>query len=271
MHGVQLMSRWFRFYDDAMYNPKVACLDDSQFRLWIELLSIASRSNGKIPSQEVLKSVLKRRLDHLSRGLKGLVKVGLIDVLDDGFIPHDWDKHQYKSDTSNDRVAKYRAKGNVDVTLRVTAPEQNRAEQIVSTPISNPILNNQNSDLSTELTDFEKSKSVVAAKPTNRFNEFWAAYPHKTGKPLAQRSYAKVASEHDAIIAGLRAYCQDKPPDRPWLNPSTFLNQRRWEDQIAPVSPRIEKRNPFIAMLETQNEQPALNTIDATAFDRLWK
>lgn len=32
------MSRWFRFYADAVRNPKVARLSDQQFRLWVELL-----------------------------------------------------------------------------------------------------------------------------------------------------------------------------------------------------------------------------------------
>ena len=35
-------------------------------------------------------------------------------------------------------------------------------------------------------------------------------------------------------MLGVDRYIGSKPPDRPWLNPSTFLNQRRWEDEPAP-------------------------------------
>lgn len=67
--------------------------------------------------------------------------------------------------------------------------------------------------------------------------EFWPRYPHKVGKPTAQRSFEKLWRElHgniSTVIAGLERYCLDKPADRPWLNPATFLNQRRFEDQPA--------------------------------------
>lgn len=107
-----------------MRSPKVAALSDSEFRLWVELLAIASENDGHIPPLESLKHVLKRRLDHLSRGLKGLIRALLIDALTDGYEPHNWAKFQYKSDTSTDRVHKFREKRNVSETAPDT--EQNR-------------------------------------------------------------------------------------------------------------------------------------------------
>ena len=69
--------------------------------------------------------------------------------------------------------------------------------------------------------------------------EFWPKYPHKVGKPAALRSFGKLWRElHgdiSSIIAGLERYCRSKPSDRPWLNPATFLNQRRFDDE--PASP----------------------------------
>jgi hypothetical protein len=66
------------------------------------------------------------------------------------------------------------------------------------------------------------------------FDRFWASWPHKVGRPAAERAFAKCWREVDAILAGVESYIRSKPPDRPWLNPATFLNQRRWED--APAS-----------------------------------
>ena len=83
------MNRWFRFYADAMRNPKVAALSDAEFRLWVELLAVASENDGHIPPVELLKHVLKRRLDHLLRGLEALLRALLIDVLSDGYEPQD--------------------------------------------------------------------------------------------------------------------------------------------------------------------------------------
>jgi len=35
------------------------------------------------------------------------------------------------------------------------------------------------------------------------------------------------------LLAGLDAYIKNKPIDRDWLNPATFINQERWKDQPA--------------------------------------
>lgn len=109
-------ARWFRFYADTMRHPKVAKLSDPLFRLWVELLCVAAENDGHIPPANDLKHVLKRRLDHLLRGLEDLLRASLIDSLEDGYRPHGWDKRQYKSDVSTDRVRKFREKRNVSET-----------------------------------------------------------------------------------------------------------------------------------------------------------
>ena len=80
------------------------------------------------------------------------------------------------------------------------------------------------------------ARAKTAAEAAEAFERFWMAWPNKTGKPTAVKAFFKVWREADAIIAGVNRYIRDKPADRPWLNPSTFLNQGRWEDQPAPVA-----------------------------------
>jgi hypothetical protein len=127
------MSRWFRFYADAMRNPKVLRLSDKDFRLWVRLLAVASENEGHIAPAADLKMVLAMRLDHLEGGLDRLISGGLIDLLDDGYEPHGWAKFQYKSDVSTDRVHKHRAKRNVSETPPETEAdtEQQIAEATV--------------------------------------------------------------------------------------------------------------------------------------------
>lgn len=69
------------------------------------------------------------------------------------------------------------------------------------------------------------------------FAGFWEIWPNKVGKPAALKAFlsARKRAGLDAIVEGVFAYIRDKPPDRPWLNPATFLNQNRWEDQPAKV------------------------------------
>lgn len=94
------------------------------------------------------------------------------------------------------------------------------------------------------------------------FTRFWTAWPHKVGKPAAERAFGKVADEIDAIVAGVERYIRDKPPDRPWLNPATFLNQRRWED--APAESSVIRMQP--------KERDLRNVPDALlSADDYWK
>jgi hypothetical protein len=117
------MSRWFRTYADTHRNSKIARLSDREFRQWHQLLCIASENDGLIPPAEDLKHLLRMRLDHCSTLLSRFQSGGLLDALEGGYAPHNWNKRQYKSDTSTDRVQKYRAKRNVSGNVSGTPPD----------------------------------------------------------------------------------------------------------------------------------------------------
>ena len=86
------------------------------------------------------------------------------------------------------------------------------------------------------------SSSVSARERTSAADEvfasrFWPVWPHKVGKPEATKAFRKVAGEIDAIVAGVERYIATKPLDRQFMNPATFLNGRRWEDEAAASGP----------------------------------
>lgn len=66
------------------------------------------------------------------------------------------------------------------------------------------------------------------------FDRFWALFPNKVGKADALKAFAKASQRVDleTMLAGLDRYV-GKTDDRPWCNPSTWLNQDRWTDQPA--------------------------------------
>ena len=119
------MSRWFRFYNEALDDPKVQQLDPVIFKHWVNLLCIACRHEGKLPSHEAMAFSLRLDIIALESLLDRLLIAGLIDVRKGGangsyIAPHGWDKRQYKSDTSTERVKRFR---NVSVTAIETPPE----------------------------------------------------------------------------------------------------------------------------------------------------
>ena len=80
----------------------------------------------------------------------------------------------------------------------------------------------------------ERAREIDAEFET----EFWPIWPHKVGKPRALMAWRTARRKHatSTILAGVNDYIRDKPPDRSWLNPATFLHQERFADQPAPVA-----------------------------------
>lgn len=193
------MNRWFRFYSDAIRNPKVARLSDSDFRLWVRLLSVAAENEGALPSKDDLRHLLMMRLDHLSKGLDRLIKGGLMDVLGDGYEPHNWSKFQYKSDTSTERVHKHRAKRNVSET----APDSET---------------DTDTEVVAKATTARTKRKAEFKLPIDVPSGAWEAFEgmrRRIGKPMTD--YARRLA-----VAKLRALAEDGYPPGDVLDQSTM-------------------------------------------------
>lgn len=128
------MSRWFRFYEGALDDPKVQRLAPELFKAWVNILCIASRGDGILPPIEDIAFALRLPEARASAYIKSLQMHGLLDEAEDGYTPHNWNGRQHKSDDSAERVKRHRQRKrnepcNGDVTVTVTPPEQSRAEQ----------------------------------------------------------------------------------------------------------------------------------------------
>jgi hypothetical protein len=127
--------KWFRFYGEALDDPKVQRLPAHLFKTWANLLCIASQGGGKLPSDDDIAFRLRMSVHDAASNLDDLILAGLIDIDAKGVRrPHNWEKRQYVSDTSTGRVRKHRkrkkiATGNSDETFQETPPEQNRSDQ----------------------------------------------------------------------------------------------------------------------------------------------
>lgn len=119
------MSRWFRFYAEALNDPKVQKLDGETFKGWVNLLCIASQNEGKLPALTDVAFALRIEENAARTLVERLSNATLIDRLNGGVngvthAMHGWDKRQYKSDTSNERVKRYRQRSK---SVTETAPE----------------------------------------------------------------------------------------------------------------------------------------------------
>jgi uncharacterized protein YdaU (DUF1376 family) len=98
-----------------------------------------------------------------------------------------------------------------------------------------------------EKTREEKKINIPLAAIASRFSEFWSAWPagqRKYGKEAALASWVKQAldTETDVIVAHVLKSRESEG----WLSgyipaPTTYLNQRRWDNQTTSLPVRVGK------------------------------
>lgn len=86
------------------------------------------------------------------------------------------------------------------------------------------------------------------------FAVFWSAYPKKVGKKSARKAFDHVSEPVESLVTAIkRQECSaqwSRDGGQYIPNPTTWLNQERWEDQL----PQKLSANPFLDMLEELDE-----------------
>ena len=86
--------------------------------------------------------------------------------------------------------------------------------------------------------DVDAAKAAVAAKndekaPDDGFVRFWDEYDKKVDRPKSMALWAKLSqADRAAIMDYIPPYKQAQPDKRYRKNPTTFLRNRSWEDEI---------------------------------------
>lgn len=202
---------WFRMYSDFMFDEKVEFLsfEDQRHYVFILCMKNAGLLDKDYAQEGMLDSVVAKRLglygEAFESAKRRLIESGLVG---DGFQPLAWEKRQYISDSSTDRVKAHRERMKRACNVSVTAPD----------------------------TDTEADTEKRQATPDG-FDDFWRAYPKKVAKPAAIRAFrsAKVNGNLPEVLTHIRSMATSES----WTksggqfvpNPSTYLNQRRWEDE----------------------------------------
>lgn len=97
----------------------------------------------------------------------------------------------------------------------------------------------------------ESNPNPIRESESNAFDAFWAAYPRKEGKGAARKAFAKVNVPLDVLLSAVEKHSRSeqwqKENGRFIPNPSTWLNQERWDDIL---TEKRESGNVFMDMLE---------------------
>lgn len=169
--------KWFRFYHDALDDPKVQRLPPDTFKFWVNLLCLASRSDdrGVIAMRpEEVAFALRCADDDASRHLSVLLDGGLVEVKDSTYLIHNWDVRQRKSDNVSSRVSAHRER------------KQRSIEENVTLPVTGNVtlLPSAREDTDTER-DTEENPPKSPTVPAS-LKRIWDAYPEhrRLGDPV---------------------------------------------------------------------------------------
>jgi hypothetical protein len=192
--------QWFRLYAEVLNDPKVQFLPPDLFKHWVNILCIASKNDGVLPEIQDIAFALRETLDGAVTVIERLLNGGLIDKLNGGnngwhYAPHGWNKRQYKSDTSTERVKRFR-ENNETFQKRPQIQKQN-------TEADTEKNNTKNGGVEVDLFSGSPSARMLGEAPRQasmsdeererlaQFENFWAAYPKQRpgSKGTARRRY----------------------------------------------------------------------------------
>lgn len=190
--------QWFRMYGEFLTDPKVQMLSEEDQRRYIMLLCFKC-CNGDVTFQdEEVTFQLRISNDQWRETKHNLINKNLIT---EDNQPTQWNKRQYVSDTSSERVRKHREKKKLASNVSVTTPD----------------------------TETETETEIC------RFDEFWNTFSDKRGKDGALRVWnrKKLNRKADEVISGAKAYVKSRGEERKyWKQAQGWLNDGRWEDEV---------------------------------------
>jgi hypothetical protein len=92
-----------------------------------------------------------------------------------------------------------------------------------------------------------KEKNIYPPISPNGFDDFWNMYPNKVGKVKAHQSWVKINPDEELRNKIMVALANHRKSVQ-WIkdggefipHPTTWLNQRRWEDQLRSIQPEVD-------------------------------
>lgn len=166
--------------------------------------------------------------------LNSLAKNGLI-------ILYTVDDHDYLQMATWNKHQQVRARKS-----KYPSPDEGICKQMISDDSKcprNPIQSNTN-----PIQSESESNGTSAKGNDGLFDRFWSVYPRKEAKAKAKVAFEKLKPDEELLLKMIDSVEKQKKTDQ-WTrdggqyipHPSTWLNQRRWEDEI-PVNVPVQQR-----------------------------
>lgn len=209
-----MSNQWFRMYAEFAFDPKVQMLSETLQRRYIMLLCLRcnANSNDNVTLHETLTDEniafqLRISLEEWQETKHIFLSKNLIDEHN---VPVNWDKRQYVSDSSAERVRRYREKKKQGCNVTVTPPDTEA-----------------DTDTDTEYI------STTTAMPEPSFYEKFIMHPDWSPKGKSWDKYIKIngltAEEvtGDVFKDSIREFISH------WITTPKPYTQNQWQHKLA--------------------------------------
>ena len=225
-----MANQWLRLWHDMPTDPKWRTIAKASgqrigdvMAVYCHLLVCASNATERGRTQSFCSEDVASSLDMETEQVEQIIAAMQGRVLDDDRLMG-WEKRQ----VAREDGAAERAKAWREAKKQAKTPETNATELNRTQPERNR----------TPDKDKDTDKNTNTVDQPDGFDSFWSAYPKKVGKPAALKAFrsAKINGHLPDVLADVERKAQSDA----WIkdggqfipNPATYLNQRRWEDQI---------------------------------------
>lgn len=226
-----MANQWLRLWHDMPTDPKWRTIAKASgqrigdvMAVYCHMLVCASNATERGRTQSFCSEDVANALDIETEQVDRIIDAMQGRVLDDDRLMG-WEKRQ----VAREDGAAERAKAWREAKKQAKTPEQNATERNRT---------QTERDRTPDKIREEKNKNTNTVDQPDGFESFWSAYPKKVGKPAAIKAFrsAKINGHLPDVLADI----EDKAGSEAWTkaggqfvpNPATYLNQRRWEDQI---------------------------------------
>lgn len=246
---------WFRLYVEVAHSRKIQNLSGELFKTWVNLMCLAKANAGILPSIQDISWTLRIDAEAAADQVNELISRRLVDETAAGLCMHDWDEHQFDSDSSTERVREWRKRK--AATLRKKHGETLQERSMKQRETENETLERQSrAEQNREenmciLPKSELVQTTVQSPPNGgkaswkkaKFEEFWSVVWAKKARGNAQpvfERHAKTPEIADQIIAAAKKQGPGiirnaaKNGHTP-VFPATWLNGQRWLDEELPL------------------------------------
>lgn len=266
--------KWIKITTDIFDDDKILLIEtlpeaDSIIVIWFKLLCLAGKQNNSgvfllndriAYTDKMLASIFRRKESTVQLALETFERFGMIELVDGVITIPNWGKHQNldalekKTAYMREYMKDYRQKQKL-----LAASQEDKTNCKTNSKANVSCVDKNRLDKNRKDKNNIPPYNPPKGKTDEDFDEFWEVYPKKVGKADARKAFAKAIKTVD-LDTILWAIETQKESDQ-WSrdngkyipNPSTWLNQGRWEDELAPKgiitrNGRFVKNEEFWAM-----------------------